>query len=183
MHHTRKALLASLLVAMTVVLGQDGIPNVEVMTIIVFVSGYLLGWWLGVMVGAVSMTLFSVFNASGVAMPPLLATQVVAFAGIGLAGALVGPLMVRSKPRWIAALFGGLVGFALTVMYDLLTNIGGFYSFSGGEASPNLVKYVAAGMAFMAVHVVWNTALFLVVLTPVLHVLTGYRAELQGGDR
>jgi hypothetical protein len=185
MHNTRKALLASLLVSTAVVLGQAlaGVPNVELMTITVFVSGYLLGWRLGMVVGSVSIALHSLFNPLGAALPPLLGSQVAAFAMVGLAGASIGPLILVSKRRWIASLAGGVVGCFLTLLYDLLTNVGAFFSITGNEASSGFVKFVAAGMLFTAMHVAWNTALFSVVLVPVLSVLTGFRVELQGGDR
>ena len=48
-----------------------------------------------------------------------------------------------------------------------------------GEYTPqNLVRFVAAGIVFMVMHLVWNTALFLFVLKPVLSVLARYREEL-----
>ena len=46
---TRKAIMASLLIALTVAVGfaLAGVPNVELMTITVFIAGYLLGARLG----------------------------------------------------------------------------------------------------------------------------------------
>jgi hypothetical protein len=185
MHSTRKALLASLLICATVVLGQAlaGIPNVELMTLAVFVAGYLLGRGLGMVVGAISMALHSFFNPLGAALPPLLATQVAAFAVVGLAGAAIGPPIMALKRRSVASLACGLSGFLLTLLYDLLTNVGAFFSITGSDASPDLVTFVAAGMVFTLMHVVWNTVLFAVVLTPVLMVLAGFRVELRGGGR
>lgn len=185
MHNTRKALLASLLISATVVLGHAlaGIPNVELMTIVVFTSGYLLGWRLGMVVGGVSIALHSIFNPLGAALPPLLASQVLSFSIVGMAGAVLGPLITVSKRRWVASLASGLVGFFFTLLYDLLTNVGAFFSITGSQASPNLIKFIAVGMLFTVTHVVWNTTLFLVVLTPVLRVLTRFRLQLQAGDR
>ena len=183
MYRTRRALLASLLVSMTVALGfaLSGIPNVELMTMTVFVAGYVLGWRLGVAVGAASIAAYSLFNPLGAAMPPLLAAQMVGFSVIGLGGALAGPVIVRLAPRWLAFFASGLTGFVLTVTYDLLTNIGAYVTFMGDESASSLLKFVGTGMLFMLMHVVWNTGLFLVVLKPVLAVMAGYRLDLSEG--
>ena len=184
MHKTRIALLASLLVSVTVALGYAlaGVPNIELMTMSVFVSGYLLGWRLGAVVGAASITVHSLFNPLGAAMPPLLAAQIVGFSIIGIVGATAGRAVVVCRPRWLAFVLCGLVGFLITSVYDILTNVGAFFSITGENAPSSLVRFVAAGMVFMVMHLVWNTALFLAVLTPVLKVLSGYRHELAGGD-
>ena len=65
MYQTRRALLASLLVAVAVSLGYvlAAVPNVELMTVTVFVSGFLLGPKFGVGIGAASVVLFSVFKS------------------------------------------------------------------------------------------------------------------------
>jgi len=183
MQTTRKALLASLLISMTVVLGVAlaGVPNVELMTLNVFVAGYLLGWRLGMVVGAVSIAGHSIFNPLGAALPPLLVGQIIGFSVIGMTGALAGRLIVQLKPRWLGFLSCGVVGLALTLFYDVLANIGAYYTITGDQAPSSLVKFVVAGLAFMVMHVIWNTTLFLVVLNPVLRILARYRGELSEG--
>jgi hypothetical protein len=168
---------------MTVALGfaLSGVPNVELMTMTVFIAGHLLGWRAGVVVGGASIAAYSLFNPLGAAMPPLLIGQMVGFAIIGAAGALTGPVIVRLKPRWMAFLVCGLVGFLLTFVYDVITNIGAYFTITGDQAPSSLVKFVGAGVLFMVMHIVWNTALFLVVLNPVLTVLAKYRLELSEG--
>ncbi len=168
---------------MTVALGfaLSGIPNVELMTMTVFIAGHLLGWRLGATVGAASIAAYSLFNPLGAAMPPLLIAQVVGFSIIGAGGAFVGPVIVRLRLRWTAFLMCGLVGFFLTFTYDVITNIGAYFTITGEQAPSSLYKFVGAGMLFMIMHIVWNTALFLVVLNPVLTVLAKYRLELSEG--
>ncbi|MDH3216594.1 MAG: hypothetical protein OEN01_09915 [Candidatus Krumholzibacteria bacterium] len=180
MYRTRKALLASLLISLTVALGLalSGVPNVEVMTITVFVSGYLLGWRLGFVVGATSITVHSLINPLGASLPPLLLSQIVGFSIVGVAGATIGPWVAKLQRRWVALLACGAMGFILTLSYDVLTNIGAFFSITGPQASASFVQFVIAGMLFMAMHIVWNTSLFLVVLKPVLTVITRYRLDL-----
>jgi hypothetical protein len=180
MQRTRKTLLAVLLVAVTVALGAAlaGVPNVELMTITVFISGFLLGHRLGAFVGGAAMALHSVFNPLGAALPPLLAAQIMAFAVVGATGALVGPALSGVRRRYVAMPAAGVVGLVLTLFYQVLSNTGAFLAITGENAPSNLFKFIAAGIAFTAMHLVWNTALFFVAAIPAMRVLTRYREEL-----
>ncbi|MFQ5512423.1 MAG: ECF transporter S component [Candidatus Krumholzibacteriia bacterium] len=180
MRETRKALLASLMVALTVSLGYAlaGIPNVELMTLSVFTAGYLLGAGYGAVVGVTSITLHSVFNPLGTALPPLLAAQIAGFALIGVAGAWPGRVIARMDKRWPAFVLSGAVGLVLTLTYDVLTNVGAFYTVTGEYAPSNLFAFVGAGVAFTVMHLVWNTGLFFAALKPALNVFSRFRGEL-----
>jgi hypothetical protein len=182
MYKTRKTLLASLLVAVVVSLGYAlaGVPNIELMTITVYVSGFLLGPGYGAVIGGVSALLYSVFNPLGAALPPLLAAQIGGFAVAGVFGALTGPAVARLRRRYLAMVFAGVLGFSLTLFYDLATNIGAFFVMTGTRELSGLVKFVGAGLMFMGLHLLWNTVLFAVVLKPTLNVLIRYRRELSG---
>ena len=179
MQKTRKALLAALLIATSVALGfaLAVIPNVELMTITVFISGYLLGVRLGAIVGVAAIAVHSIFNPLGAALPPLFAAQLVGFAIIGISGSALGGVIAR-LPRAGAIVVAGTSGFAVTLLYDVLTNIGAFYSITGENAPTNLLKFVIGGIVFVVMHLVWNTALFVVALKPTLSVLARYRREL-----
>ena len=183
MHQTRKALLASLLIGVVVAFGFTlaGIPNVELMTLTIFVSGFLLGARLGAIVGGASAALHSIFNPLGAALPPLLIAQVIGFAVTGLAGSLLGPVLVRMSHRWMAVGFSTVLGFLLTLTYHLFTSVGGFLSFTSERSVSGFVKYFYAGVPFVGMHLVWNTALFLMILVPVLTVLDKHREELSTG--
>ena len=180
MHRTRRALLASLLVALTTAFGYAlaGVPNVELMTMSVFVAGYLLGAPTGAVVGGASIALHSIFNPFGPAPPPVFIAQIAGFAAIGLCGGIVGPLITAARSRVVAIALSGLVGLLLTLTYDVLTNLGAFVLVTDERTLPNLWKFVLGGVAFTAMHLVWNTGLFLATLRPVLAVLTHYREEL-----
>lgn len=158
-----------------------GVPNVELMTLIVFVSGYLLGAGTGVVIGAASIAVHSLFNPLGAALPPLLGAQIVGFAIVGSAGGWIGPLVARLRLRATSFAAAGLAGMLLTLGYDALTNVGAFYTITGEHRPVSLVQFVIAGLAFTIMHVVWNTALFAATLRPILNVLERYRDELTGG--
>lgn len=182
MHQTRRVLLACLLVAVVVTLGYAlaGVPNIELMTVAVFVSGFLLGPSLGAAVGAVSAAMFSMFNPFGAALPPLLVAQVLGQALVGVVGGCVGPALIRGGKRWISFAGAGILGFLLTLTFDVVTNAGAFVVISGEKTAGNLVKFIGAGVGFMVLHLVWNTVVFTVVLLPVLIVLDRYRREISG---
>jgi energy-coupling factor transport system substrate-specific component len=183
MQQTRKALLGSLLTAVAVALGiaLSAVPNVELMTLIVFVSGFLIGAAYGMVVGAAAIALHSLFNPLGAALPPLFVAQIVGFAAVGACGGLLGVRVMRIEQRWISLAACGALGFVLTIVYDVLTNVGAFFTITGEHAPESLVKFIVAGLVFTIMHVVWNTGLFLMTLRPILIVLDRYRDELAEG--
>ncbi|NIM19537.1 MAG: hypothetical protein GTO51_04055 [Candidatus Latescibacteria bacterium] len=181
MHATRRALLACLLISLTVAFGYAlaGIPNVELMTMTVFLSGYLLGVRLGILVGIVSIGIHALFNPLGASLPPLLLSQAVGFAVIAAAGATLGPVIQRFRYRVAAVILSGAIGFVLTLQYDILTNIAAYYIVMGEGVSESLWGFVLAGVLFMGMHIIWNTGLFLLIVKPILVVLSKYRYELS----
>jgi hypothetical protein len=182
MHQTRRALLASLLVAVAVSLGYAlaAVPNVELMTLTVFVSGFLLGPKFGVGVGAASMLLFSMFNPMGAALPPLLLAQAVGQAVVGFSGGVLGPRVARAPRKWPTFVVAGSLGFFLTLFYDVATNVGAYFVIAGEKNISNLPKFVAGGILFVSIHIVWNTMIFGLMLKPCLNVLELRRRELSG---
>ena len=179
MNKTRRAVLASLLVALAIAVGYAlaAVPNVELITLVVFLSGFLLGPVQGAAVGAVAMAGHSLFNVMGAAIPPILAAQMICYALIGMAGAFAGPVIARMGTVG-AALAGCLCGALLVVGYQLVVGVVSFYTFTSESL---LWAYIWGGIAFSFIHIVWNAALFLVALRPALAVLERHRLELRGG--
>jgi hypothetical protein len=177
MKRTRALLLSALLTALVFVVGQAlaGVPNVELVTLLVFLAGYLLGPVGGMVVGAAGMAAHSLFNVMGAAAPPVWIAQWVCYALVGLAGALVGPALARVTRRGVAALLAAATGAALVLFYQAAVNAVAFFTFSSGVS---LWVYLWGGIAFAAVQVVWNAAVFLLALMPTLRVLARYRREL-----
>ena len=178
MKTTRIILLASLLVAMMIAVGVAlaPIPNVELVTALAFVSGYLLGPGLGAVVGAVGMGAHSLFNVLGAVAPPVWFAQMGCFGLIGVVGGLFGPPLSNMRNRTRAAVMSGLVGSALVVVYQLVVNIVAFYTFT---SDVDVWVYVWGGIAFGAVQVAWNAAFFGLAMPPILRVLARYRRELR----
>jgi hypothetical protein len=158
-------LLAALLVALSVTVGYlfIAIPNVEMFTAAVFVSGFLTGPGRGALIGAAAALLFSLFNPYGAAAPPLLLTQIISMALTGLAGGLVQRARWLERPVWIrTALFGG-AGLLLTLIYDVLTTLSFAIIMAGGDAAKVWASFVY-GMAFYGLHMISNTLIFALLL-------------------
>ena len=179
MKKTRLTLLASLMTALMYAGGQAlaGLPNVEVITFLAFVSGYLLGPLPGMAVGACGMGAHSLFNAMGPVAPPMWIAQMVCYALVGLAGAGLGPWMARPEARTGPAFAAAGAGAALTFFYQLVVNAVGFMTFA---RDVDLWTYVWGGVAFGAVQIVWNAALFFAAAPPTLRVLARYRGRILG---
>ena len=178
MRTTRLVLLASLLVAMIFAAGQAlaGIPNVELVTALAFVSGYLLGPVLGAGVGAAGMGAHSLFNVMGAVAPPVWLAQVGSFALIGCAGGIVGPLLARVRGRVRAAVLSAFAGAALVLVYQVAVNLVAFYTFT---SDVDVSVYLWGGVVFGAVQVAWNAVVFGAAMPPMLRVLARYRRELR----
>lgn len=156
MKPTKKIALAGLLSSLAVALGFLflAVPNVELMTLIVFVSGGLLGVRGGALVGMVSMLIYSVANPMGAAIPLVTVSQVIALGIVGSAGAM-GPRLRRACRGRVTrnAAFAAL-GVAVTVQYDLLTNL------ALGISVGAVAAVVAGGLLFALVHFVSNALIF-----------------------
>jgi len=179
MRSTRITLLACLLTALIYAAGEAlaGIPNVEVVTLLTFISGFLLGPWWGMVVGAAGMGAHSLFNALGTVAPPVWLSQVVCYALIGFCGAWLGPRIAALRTRTAQALLSAATGLVLVTLYQLVVNT---VSFSAFAANVPLWTYVWGGLAFAAIQMVWNAALFFVALPPTLKVLDRPRRQLGG---
>ncbi|MFH0778967.1 MAG: hypothetical protein V2A71_10155 [Candidatus Eisenbacteria bacterium] len=156
MKTTRQIAMAGLLSSLTVALGflLMAVPNVELMTLVVFVSGSLLGVRGGALVGACSMLIYSVVNPMGAAVPLVTAAQLVGMGMVGSVGAAGLRIRTAFRPRLARNVVFAAAGLALTFQYDFLTNLA--LGISVGAVGPVLV----AGILFSIVHLVSNALIF-----------------------
>lgn len=152
----------SMFVALGVALGfaLNRIPNVELVTSTIFLSGYLLGISKGLAVGVVTEVLYSVLNPYGAAAPPLLAAQVISMGITGLAGGWFGSK--RSGESNFLAWKCGFVGFSCTLFFDALTTLS-FVPINHFSAK-QLAASVLLGGWFYTAHLLSNSAIFAVLL-------------------
>ncbi|MFQ6673641.1 MAG: hypothetical protein ACE5GH_02505 [Fidelibacterota bacterium] len=136
------------------------IPNVELITAIVFAGGVYLGTGWGLTVGVLAEFVFSAANplGSGLVFLPLLAAQVVGMGVVGsIGGMLRKPLLSQDWPL-AKVLFLGAVGAVLTLVYDTLTTLS--YPVAAGFQLKQTVAVYLAGMAFTVLHQVSNAIIF-----------------------
>ena len=99
------------------------IPNIELITVTIFISGLTLGSAWGMLIGGTAEIIFSSLNpfGSGLSFPPLFFSQVLSMIIIGAIGGWVRPIFYR--PGFSLKAFLGLGGTGLFLNFI-------FYSFS-----------------------------------------------------
>ncbi|MFQ6605001.1 MAG: hypothetical protein ACE5D8_05530 [Fidelibacterota bacterium] len=149
------------------------IPNIEVISVIVFLSGVTLGVRWGFIVGVVSETVFSVMNplGSGLLFPPLLVAQITGFAIIGITGGLTRRLFWHTGFSPSRRLQAGVFGVLLTFVYDTLTTLS--YPVSVGMDWQSTTGVYLTGMALVFIHILSNFFVFSLavplVIPPLVH--------------
>lgn len=132
-----------------------GIPNVEIFSLCLFISGMFLGFWGGFVTPLAAGLIFVFFNPNG---PPALVILVIAqlagFILFGLAGAMFGKSVLKNKNRIVGVTFCAAIGVVFTFIYDLLTNMAIASTF--GPFWPT----VFSGIAFSIWHMVTNGIIF-----------------------
>jgi len=139
-----------------------GVVNVKLMDLIVFVSGFIFGPSVGASVGILTWLVYGTLNPYGFSLPILAATCV----GESLYGVVGGLLERRTDGNSYAADGGSLwfvnarfaiIGFLLTFVYDLYTNI-----VSGIVAGIPIVVALISGIPFAIAHELSNAVFFFV---------------------
>jgi len=143
------------------------IPNVEPMSFLVFVSGYLFGSIIGVSVGIISMTIYTSWNPWGPAIPVISFAQIGSMALIGFIGGLLGRHK-KKKLTHIDAYTLAIIGGFLTIFYDLITTLAMTIVFGVIEEYP---LFLISGALFMVTHVVSNILIFGFASRPVINSL------------
>lgn len=137
------------------------VPNVELVTALIFLAGVLMGWRSGILIGGVGEMLFSVFNpmGSGLLFPPMLVAQVISMGIVGGVGGLCRSLILDENPSFGRNLIIGAIGFGLTLFYDILVSLA--FPLTAGFNWKGIVSTLLAGVVFSALHLVVNTMIFM----------------------
>ncbi|MFQ5707574.1 MAG: ECF transporter S component [bacterium] len=138
------------------------VPNVEIVTAIIFLSGFLLGSKNGILVGVIAQTLFSTFNPFGMSPPPLFVAQILNRALVGYVGGQFAKVSLAEKKAWLSAFYLGVTGLLLTWLFDIMTDFSSFFQ-SGFSLQQMKVTFVL-GLGWYLVHGVVNTLIFAIVL-------------------
>ncbi len=139
------------------------VPNIELITTAIFLSGMLLGPARGIIVGVVAELIFAGLNPMGMSFPPLMAAQVAGMALSGFAGGIIAPALTSFRPgaRSIAL---GVVGFLLTLNYDIWTTLS--FPLSAGFNAEQTLTTLKLGIPFAIPHLAGNTLIFALALGP-----------------
>ena len=139
------------------------IPNLEFMSVTIYLSGLTLGAPYGAIVGAVAIMIYSIMNplGSGLIYVTLLMGQILAMAGIGIAGAYSRAIIYQS-PKGLRSVIAGITGFLCSLWYDGLTTL--TYPLSVGYDWDQTVAYAVSGLLFTSMHLFSNTVIFSIVV-------------------
>ncbi|MHA2181557.1 MAG: hypothetical protein ACXAAH_09055, partial [Promethearchaeota archaeon] len=146
------------------------LPNIELFTLTLFLSGFILGKRDGMIVGFLSALIFCFFNPIGASPIPLLAFQLVYYTLIGLFGALISDILKNKSfltPNEdtykisLMVLFG-LIGAVVTISYQLLATLIDIYIYFG--TIDEFLPYFLSGIPFTVLHVIGNTLGFIFIL-------------------
>jgi hypothetical protein len=139
------------------------IPNVELITTTIFLSGYFLGLKEGVLVGICTEGLYSLLSPFGLAAPPLFLAQIISMGFAGFAGAVFRKH--RSTIKIVPPIQLGFVGFGITLLFAVLTTLS-FVLFIELSARQFVGSFIY-GMGFYLTHLISNTLIF-IILVPVI---------------
>jgi len=140
-----------------------GVFNVKLMDLIVFSSGFLFGPTVGASVGILTWLVYGTLNPYGFSLPVLVATSLMESL-YGIAGGFLGKNGPdRMGTGLTASLKYGIVGFLLTFVYDLVTNI-----VSGLSAGIPLAVAMVTGIPFAIAHEGSNAAFFFLGAPPLI---------------
>jgi uncharacterized membrane protein len=167
-----RIVLVSTFTALGIVLGYllAYIPNVELFTLTIFLSGFILGKRDGMIVGFLSSLIFCFFNPIGASPLPLLAFQLTHYTLTGLIGALTKDLLKNRKfLRNNNDLYSismmiilGTLGAIITISFQVFSSLVDVLLYFGTvkEFGP----YFLTGIPFTIVHIIGNTLGFIFIL-------------------
>jgi hypothetical protein len=154
-------------------------PNVEFTSLFVFVVGLVFGLGVGGLFGGFVMFVngfFSPWGFAGLNLPFQMAGMIL----VGLAGG-VYRRYVRVQSVGGVCVEAAVLGAVLTVVYDLITNLGTALSiYFGLPLSQAVLTALAYGAPFSAVHVVSNVAVFGLAAFPLVRAVN---RVVQVGER
>ncbi len=174
-----RIVLISTFTALAIVLGYllALIPNIELFTLTIFLSGFILGKRDGMIVGLFSSFIFCFFNPFGPSPLPLFTFQLFHYSLTGLLGGLSGVYL--KKKEWLKkdpdmyifpmmAIFG-LLGALITIFFQIFSSLVSVLSIYGIEV---FLPYFLAGLGFTIIHIIGNILTFIFILPGLIQLLS-----------
>jgi uncharacterized membrane protein len=138
-----------------------GVFNVKLMDLIVFSSGFLFGPTVGASVGILTWLVYGTLNPYGFSLPVLISTSLMESL-YGIVGGFLGT-RANMGVGLTSNLKYGILGFLLTFVYDLVTNI-----VSGLSAGIPLSVALITGIPFAIAHEGSNAVFFFLGAPPLI---------------
>jgi len=174
-----RIVLVSTFAALAVVLGYllAYLPNIELFTLTIFLSGFILGKRDGMIVGISSSFIFCFFNPWGASPLPLLAFQLSYYTLIGLLGALAHQLL-REKTFFTpnedlykipVMIIFGIIGGMITMFFQIFATLVDAISFYG--TIERFLPILITGIPFTITHIIGNTLGFIFILPGLIQIV------------
>src|SRR5688500_5403456 len=173
-HPTTRVLALVATLAALAALGRIAfapLPNVKPMTDIVLISGYVLGGAPGFVVGAVGALASNLFFGQG----PWTPWQMVAWGGVGVAGALLARLTARRFRRVPMAVACGIAGLA----FGAVMNLHLWVTYSGDHTTAKLGATFATSLPFDVAHAAGNVVFCLAFGPALANALERFRTRMD----
>jgi hypothetical protein len=165
--------------ALSIVLGyaMAYIPNIEVFTLMIFLSGFIMSKKEGAIIGFLSAFIFTFFNPLGPSPPPLFIYQLIHYSLTGVSGGLTKDFMQKRrffKPKedlyvyQVLVIFGAIGGI-LTFLFDILSTL-----FGGFTVSTTIDYFIATylfGLVFTTIHLIGNILVFVFLLPGLIQLI------------
>jgi len=153
------------------------LPNIEVFTLMIFLSGFTLGKRDGGLVGLMSAVIFCFFNPLGASDLLLFSVQLTYYTLVGFLGGLTKQFLYKKdffKPREDLYVFKVLVIFAIlgatmTFTYDIFSTLAGSI-FIFGTFESFWPTYLI-GIPYTTLHLIFNTLGFIFILPGLIQLL------------
>lgn len=171
--------LISTFTALSVVLGYllAIIPNIELFTLMIFLSGFIIGKREGMIIGFFSSLIFCFFNPFGPSPLPLLTFQLFHYSLTGLCGGLLSNYF-RRKDFYkkdgdlyvfpVLAIFGFL-GALITIFFQVFSSLTSVLSVFG--TIEDFLPYFLSGILFTITHIIGNTLGFIFILPGLIQLI------------
>ena len=176
---TFRIALLSTFTALSVVLGHMLVflPNIELFTLMIFLSGFILGKRDGAIIGIMSSFIFVFFNPYGVSPLPLFAYQLAHYSLVGFLGGVAHNYLKKKdyfKPEedlyvFRVLLLFAIIGAVVTFVYDILSTLIGALSIFG-TLETFWATYIF-GLPFTTIHLIGNTLGFIFILPGLIQLI------------
>lgn len=165
-HFTARKVAFVAIMAATALAGNyalSGVPNVEISSVLVFLSGFLFGSSIGALVGLISMSIYQFWNPWGAFIPPIGIAVIGSTILTGVIGGLLGKRLNFKSNASAQFFWPAILGILSTLFFDTVTN----YSYSITFGVPFIIALLT-GFPFSIIHIPTNGFLFGLLTPPII---------------